>query len=182
MIACIDVGYQQQSALAACITISDWDADAPVASHAVEIEKIEEYEPGAFYKRELPCIKKVLDKLVVMPSIIVVDGYVWLDAKGRKGLGAHLFELLDGAIPIIGVAKTSFATATSAIEVYRGKSSRPLWVTATGIDEIKAAECVRSLHGNYRIPTILKLVDRLSKSEIETIYAMEPFNQDRRSS
>ncbi len=163
MIACIDVGYQERSALAACITISDWTASVPEASHSVIIQNVEEYVPGAFYKRELPCIEAVLQQLIVKPSIIVVDGYVWLDAQGKKGLGAHLFGLLNGVVPVIGVAKTSFATATNAIEVFRGQSSRPLWVTAIGINEFDAAKHVQSMHGSHRIPTILTLVDRLSK-------------------
>jgi deoxyribonuclease V len=100
--------------------------------------------------------------------VIVIDGYVWLDAQGNKGLGAHLFELLNCEIPVIGVAKTSFATATNAIEVFRGQSSRPLWVTAIGTNEFDAAKLVRSMHGNHRIPTILTLVDRLRKSSSKT--------------
>lgn len=168
MIACIDVGYQEKSALAACVTISDWKASAPVASHSVVIQNVEDYVPGSFYKRELPCIEAVLNDLGAKPDAIVIDGYVWLDAQGKKGLGAHLFELLNGEIPVIGVAKTSFATATNAIEVFRGQSSRPLWVTAIGTNEFDAAKLVRSMHGNHRIPTILTLVDRLSKSSSKT--------------
>jgi deoxyribonuclease V len=168
MIACIDVGYQEKSALAACITISDWKASAPLASHSVAIQSVEEYVPGLFYKRELPCIEAVLNDLGAKPDLIVIDGYVWLDTLGKKGLGAHLFEHLNGAIPVIGVAKTSFATATNAIEVFRGQSTRPLWVTAIGPNESDAARFVRSMHGNHRIPTILKLVDQLSKSSRKT--------------
>ncbi len=168
MIACIDVGYQEKSALAACVTISDWKASGPVASHSVIIQNVEDYVPGLFYKRELTCIKAVLNDLGTRPDVIVIDGYVWLDAQGKKGLGAHLFELLNGEIPVIGVAKTSFATATNAIEVFRGQSSRPLWVTAIGTNEFDAAKFVRSMHGNHRIPTILTLVDRLSKSSSST--------------
>jgi deoxyribonuclease V len=168
MIACIDVGYQEKSALAACITISDWKDSAPVTSHTVEIQNVEAYVPGLFYKRELPCIEAVLKDLGAKPDVLVIDGYVWLDAQGKKGLGAHLFELSNSTIPVIGVAKTPFATATNAIEVYRGQSSRPLWVTAIGTSEIDAAKSVESMHGSYRIPTILTLVDRLSKGSSGT--------------
>ena len=42
MIACIDVGYQEKSALAACVTLSDWEASAPVASHSVVSRNVEE--------------------------------------------------------------------------------------------------------------------------------------------
>jgi deoxyribonuclease V len=164
LIACVDVGYQQQSALAACVTISDWGSDTPIDKLTVEIKNVDEYVPGAFYKRELPCIEAVLKQLQATPKLIVVDGYVWLDANGKKGLGAHLFDLLGGGTPVVGIAKTAFATATNAIEVCRGESLRPLWVTAIGTDAGDAADLVRSMHGNHRIPTILSLVDRLSKS------------------
>ncbi len=86
MIACIDVGYQEKSALAACVTISDWKASGPVASHSVIIQNVEDYVPGLFYKRELTCIKAVLNDLGTRPDVIVIDGYVWLDAQGKKGL------------------------------------------------------------------------------------------------
>ncbi len=52
-----------------------------------------------------------------LPRYSVIDGYVWLDDQGKKGLGARLYDALDAQIPVIGVAKTLFATATSAIEV-----------------------------------------------------------------
>ena len=103
-----------------------------------------------------------LDALPIPPRIVVVDGYVWLDEKRRKGLGAHLYDALDKATPVIGVAKTRFATATDAIEVFRGRSKRPLLVTAAGIDPLEAATFVRQMHGNNRVPTALKRVDQLS--------------------
>ena len=126
---------------------------------------VEPYVPGEFYRRELPCLLKVLDQLSERPEVVVIDGYVWLDASGRKGLGGHLFEALNKTVPVIGVAKTRFATATRAIEVLRGSSARPLFVTAAGIDQANAAKCIRRMHGESRIPTLLKRVDRLSRGD-----------------
>lgn len=76
---------------------------------------------------------------------------------------AHLYEALDRRIPVIGVAKTAFLRATNARDVARGSSAKPLFVTAVGMDLDVAAGHVRDMHGTFRIPTLLKLVDRLSR-------------------
>ncbi len=45
----------------------------------------------------------------------------------------------------------------------RDSSKRPLIVTAIGIDESVAAKHIASMHGPYRIPTLLKWADHLSR-------------------
>ena len=50
----------------------------------------------------------MLKRLDALPSVLVVDGYVWLDEDARKGLGAHLFDALAGRAAIVGVAKHAF--------------------------------------------------------------------------
>jgi deoxyribonuclease V len=45
----------------------------------------------------------------------------------------------------------------------RGKSKNPLYVTAVGIDQRLAASYIARMHGKYRIPTLLKTADRISK-------------------
>jgi deoxyribonuclease V len=45
----------------------------------------------------------------------------------------------------------------------RGDSSRPLYVTALGVDVETAAEDVRRMHGRFRLPTMLKRADRLCR-------------------
>ena len=129
MIVCIDVGYREDTARAACIAFDDWDDACSINEYTVDLVGIEPYVPGQFYRRELPCVLAVLDKLPTPPAVIVVDGYVWLDDNGRKGLGVHLYEALNEDTPIVGVAKTRFATATGAVEILRGCSDRPLILT-----------------------------------------------------
>ncbi len=165
MIACIDVGYREESARAACVTFDDWEDAQPNGEHVLDIEKVEPYVPGQFYRRELPCLLAILDELPTTPDVIVIDGYGSLDEQGRKGLGGHLHEALDEKIPVIGVAKTRFATATNAVEILRGTSDRPLLITSTGISQNQAADCIRQMHGPNRIPTLLKHVDQLSRTD-----------------
>lgn len=95
--------------------------------------------------------------------VVVVDGYVWLDGVSVAGLGAHLYQALAHKVVVIGVAKTRFAGAGAAVEVFRGRSTRSLFVTAAGMSAQRAAEHVRSMHGPDRIPTLLKRVDRLCR-------------------
>ena len=163
----LDVTYGSGAAGVACLLADTWTAATP----AMEISRClqcapAEYVPGEFYKRELPLLRAVIDDLTPRPSLLVIDGYVWLGAINAPGLGAHLFEALHAATPIIGVAKTQYRNDTCSERVYRGKSRRPLFVTAVGVETPKAAALVLSMHGKHRMPTLLKHVDRLARSAI----------------
>ena len=129
----------------------------------MRVSPIAAYEPGAFYKRELPCLLAVLE---VSPKVthVVIDGYVWLDTAGTPGLGAHLHAALGGEVPVIGIAKTAYRGSEMASKLERPGSAKPLFVTSIGIEPAEALLRVQRLHGPYRIPTLLKLVDQLSRS------------------
>ncbi|HUY89018.1 MAG TPA: hypothetical protein VMV10_09810 [Pirellulales bacterium] len=64
---------------------------------------------------------------------------------------------------IIGVAKTRFQNAT-AIEITRGESKVPLFITAVGIDPAEAAGDIRKMHGSFRVPTLTKRADQLARA------------------
>ncbi len=64
---------------------------------------------------------------------------------------------------MIGVAKTRFSGAAS-VEVRRGDSQKPLYVTAAGVSAEDAASRISEMHGPFRIPTLLKQVDTLARS------------------
>ncbi len=162
MIACLDVAYGDVGASAGGLTARDWaDANA-LEERVVQVSRVQAYEPGAFFRRELPCLMAVLKSLAPVDTV-VVDGYVWLGNDNKPGLGAHLYKALRERTPVVGVAKTKFKSADSAVEVFRGRSTRPLFVTAAGMSPECAAEHIRSMHGLYRIPTLLKRVDHLCR-------------------
>jgi deoxyinosine 3'endonuclease (endonuclease V) len=165
MIICIDVFYKQDSANAAAVLIEQWSDIKSFKEYILNITEVAEYVSGEFYKRELPCIMQLLahikEKDNLKIDLIVIDGYVWL-SEGRKGLGAHLYEALNKEIPVIGVAKTYFHQ-NNAVEVYRGKSQNPLYISAIGIEIDVIAKSIERMSGEYRIPTILKRVDSLSR-------------------
>lgn len=165
MIVAVDVDYRQDAVVAACVGFETWqDETAVLETTQIFPPNAESYEPGQFYKREMPYLEALIGALPRRPDAIVIDGYVWLDA-GRPGLGAHLHEALHQRIPVVGVAKRSFRDAT-AIEISRGTSNTPLYVTAVGIDSADAARNIAAMHGPHRLPTLLKRVDRLSRESV----------------
>ncbi len=99
--------------------------------------------------------------------VVIIDGYAWLGGQ-RRGLGAHLYEALDKRAAIIGVAKTRFVGADPVALVTRGGSRTPLFVTAAGMDVAEAASQIRAMHGNHRIPTMLKRADQLSRGHLRS--------------
>lgn len=162
MIYCFDTHYFEDKAQTSCIGISDWSSQEVEFELSEIIEGIDDYESGSFYKRELPCLISILKKVELNPKedYLVIDGFVVLDDGGKLGLGGYLFEFLDSNIPVIGVAKNSFATIDRLRkEILRGESTKPLFITALGVDLIEAGQCIERMHGDFRIPTILKLVD-----------------------
>ncbi|MBX7223189.1 MAG: endonuclease V [Blastocatellia bacterium] len=164
LIACMDVDYRKQGAVAACILFDTWTAATPVDEFVKFLTEVEPYEPGKFYKRELPCLMALLEPVKDQLELVIVDGYVWLQDEQTPGLGAKLWEALGKTIPVIGVAKTKFHTAGEiAVEVMRGESKNPQFVTAVGIAPEVAARHIQEMYGEHRIPVMLKRVDRLCR-------------------
>ena len=163
MIACVDVHYRDPGAVAGCVLLRDWPDEHPAAELVERLGRVEPYRSGAFYLRELPGLLAVLRRVTDPLSAVVIDSYVWLGDETAPGLGAHLFEALGRGVPVVGVAKSRFRSATAAVAVTRGGSARPLFVSAAGIPLDQAAGHVRAMHGPFRLPTALKRVDRLCR-------------------
>jgi len=157
----VDVQYHDDgTARAGGVTYADPAFTALVEDTVVDLDHVEPYVPGEFYRRELPAIRAVLARRP-LPDLLIVDGYVDLDPDGRPGLGARVHAEWD--IPVVGVAKTAFHAATHAIPVRRGEASRPLYVTAAGLPREEAAEMVAAMAGRYRLPDALRRVDALAR-------------------
>lgn len=126
---------------------------------------MEDYVSGEFYKRELPCIESIFQKDNLNDiEAVIIDGHIYIDDDGMFGLGVYTWESLDRKIPVIGVAKNSFFKNKNTVKgVFRGKSKKPLYVSSIGIDLDIAVNLIKNMKGNYRIPTILKELDRITK-------------------
>lgn len=162
MIAALDAAYDGGAGFGACALFETWDAALPCALHKVRLDAVAAYEPGAFYRRELPVLAAALKAAQAKPAAVLIDGYVWL-GRYRRGLGAHLFEAIDGASPVIGLAKTKFSDDDWSLRVLRGRSVRPLYVTAAGMTVEEAAGRVAAMAGAGRIPLMMNCADRAAR-------------------
>lgn len=161
----VDVQYLDDGgAQAALVVAEDASFATLVEERTVLVEEVAAYRPGHFYERELPALEQVLTGVAPL-DLLIVDGYVDLDPEGSPGLGAHVASA--GLAPIVvGVAKTRFRTATHAAEVLRGLSTRPLYVTASGMPVDAAAALVHAMAGEARFPDALRRVDRLARGAV----------------
>lgn len=167
-IACLDAAYSDEAAGVACAICDHWQAETAsrIVTRSLALSA-QAYEPGAFYKRELPLLIEILSQFTEPIGAIVIDGYVWLgEGKTMPGLGARLFQELGANVAVIGVAKNPFKGDDWSVPVLRGMSERPLFVTAAGIDVAEAARRICSMHGEHRIPTILGMADRAAKDAV----------------
>ena len=160
--AAVDVHYLPAGgARAAAVLAADAAFAHVLAERTAVVPRVAPYRPGEFYLRELPPLRAVLEGLSGL-GLLVVDGYADLDPAGRPGLGAHAHA--EFGIPVIGVAKSRFRTATHAVPVLRGSSASPLFVTAAGMPTADAADLVRRMAGRYRLPDALRRADTLART------------------
>jgi deoxyribonuclease V len=160
--AAVDVHYLSTGgARAAAVLAADAAFAHVLAERTALVPRLPPYRPGEFYLRELPPLRSVLEDLSGL-RLLVVDGYADLDPGGRPGLGAHAHA--EFGIPVIGMAKSRFRTATHTVPVVRRSSGRPLFVTAAGMPSADAADLVRRMAGRYRLPDALRRADTLART------------------
>lgn len=155
-----DVYYGESQVSAAGLLIDKWEASTACQEFLYRAGQAEQYVPGEFYLRELPPLLQLLSPI---PSFdcVVVDAHVWLQ-KDRPGCGYYLWKSLNKKVPVIGVAKNAFHLGI-AKPLFRGTSRKPLYVSSVGIEVETAVAHIAQMHGSYRIPTLLKQVDHLSR-------------------
>jgi deoxyribonuclease V len=163
MILAVDVDYRDSDAYIGGVTFEHWTDNNEKETFVSFLDNIHEYIPGQFYLRELPCILKLIEEHKLMPKYIVIDGFVSLDGEGKPGLGKYLYDALNNKVAIIGVAKKNLKGIPAACKIYRGRSKNPLYITSAGITLDDAKKFIRSMHGYYRVPTLLKKVDQVSR-------------------
>jgi deoxyribonuclease V len=162
MKAALDVFYSGGQSHAACVVFEAWFDAAATETFRTEVFDVRPYRPGRFFERELEPLLAVLELSGERFGHIVIDGYVHLK-EGAKGLGAHLQSALSYPAVVIGVAKSPLAIADRFVPVHRGRSSKPLFISATGCSVDEAASAIAAMHGPYRIPTLLRLADRIAR-------------------
>ena len=163
----VDAYYAGSKAKVVGVLFENFSDEKPIKTISKVVGDVAPYESGSFYKRELPCIVSLLQDLDVRDiSLIVIDGFVYLDDEGRYGLDGHLYERLERRAQIVGVAKLPFKSSCKFVrEICRGRSKRPLFVSAAGTNLDEAAQLVKGMSGEFRLPSLLKILDDETKTE-----------------
>lgn len=48
----------------------------------------------------------------------------------------------------------------NVVKIFRGNIERPLYISSVGYDLSLSAEFIKKMHGNYRFPTLLRILDQ----------------------
>lgn len=167
MLLCTDVQYYDEKDIASVAggLFQKWTDDDFLRTIKLPCYNIQPYEPGEFYKRELPCLIKLIKQIEEPLEAIIVDGYVCLGKDMHPGLGQYLWDSLEQKVPIIGIAKAEYRGTPYSCEILRPNSIKPLYVTVTSdISLAIAKKHVLSMSGGFRIPTLLKKVDQIART------------------
>lgn len=161
------IHFEADGALAAAVAFEGWDAPEALRSFTTRIAHAEKKtaKRGEPDLRELPCMLQLLREHGLEPEVILIAGFVHLDAAESAGLGRHLFHALGGRTAVIGVSKVALplGETPAQFELFREEETAPLIITCAGIDLGAAKARLRGMHGKRRMPTLLKLVARLAK-------------------
>lgn len=160
----IAVHFDGVQALVAAVAFEAWDAPEATKTWRSHIAQVEKAGRGELDLSELACVMQLLREHKLEPELILIDGFVHLDADETPGLGQHLFHTLGSNTPVIGVSKTSRPGLSAQFEMMREEEAKPLTVTCAGIDIGAAKARLRAMHGRKRVPTLMKLAARLAKS------------------
>ncbi|AOS63461.1 endonuclease V [Actinoalloteichus hymeniacidonis] len=99
----LDVAYRDGDALVAVVTVLDIATLAVLDSVVLRSTTTFPYVPGLFAFREAPALLRALERLTVLPDVLLCDGQ-GLAHPRRFGLACHLGVLTE--LPSIGVGKT----------------------------------------------------------------------------
>ncbi|WP_412468368.1 endonuclease V [Pedobacter sp. KLB.chiD] len=167
MVLALDVHYKDDASAKSVGILFNWNDVQPKEILIEYVRETEEYIPGEFYKRELPCLLKTIERVNLADlQGIVIDGYIYINNEKGFGLGGHLWQTLNKQIPIIGVAKNFYHGNTKTVQqIYRGESKKPLYISSVGIDLELASNLIEQMKGEFRIPDLLKQLDVITKQE-----------------
>ncbi len=180
-VAGLDVGLEEEGTVARAAVVVLSLPGLEVADQALARRPVEfPYVPGLLSFREVPALLAALDKLSVLPDVLLCDGQ-GLAHPRRFGLACHLGVLLD--VPAIGVAKSRLVgshdepgdgrgdwtpllhrgeTVGAALRTRPG--CKPLYVSLGHRISLETAiATVMRCTTRYRLPETTRAADKLSK-------------------
>lgn len=142
------------------------------------------YIPGFLSFREIPALLEALEKLHIMPDLILCDGQGIAHPR-RLGIAAHLGVLLD--LPAIGVAKSLLLGKHGEVPQEKGSwtpledqgeiigsvlrsrvNVKPLYISiGHRISLPTAIDYVTNCLGKYRLPEPTRIADKLASGKLQ---------------
>ena len=174
----VDVGFPGGVTRAA-VAVFDYPDMRLVDSAIVEQATTYPYIPGLLSFREVPAVISALEKLHVLPDVLMVDGQGIAHPR-RIGLASHIGVLLDS--PTIGCAKSVLVGRYEALDEAYGSMSelrdgdevigmvvrsrykvKPVVVSVGHrVDLQSAVELVLTCTRGYRLPEPTRQADKLA--------------------
>ena len=174
MIFAVDVSYKDDVATANGIVFAGWSSRKALKFYSLIVEgDIPPYTSGQFSARELPIILALLSKVKEDIDVIIIDGYVY---KDEGGMGLDLWKRLGKRYAVVGIAKSE-SKNTECIETHRRKAKKPIYISACGIGLTDVVKKIKAMHGEHRIPTLIKRVDRQKILAPTAVYSWEEIFQ-----
>lgn len=131
-VAGVDIGFQDNYRITkAAIVILKFPSLELIESATIETPTTFPYIPGYLSFREIPAILKVMEKVNIIPDLILCDGQGYAHPR-RFGLACHLGVILD--LPTIGVAKKRLIGKHDEVSINKGS-----WQYLKDKDEIIGA-------------------------------------------
>ena len=165
----MDVHMEGDAARVGAVAFDDWPAAEGTRNYSLAIAHVEKPAKGELDLRALPWLIQLMEANGLQPEVIVLDGFVHVDAQDTPGLGRRLHDALAGRSAVIGVSKSVFKGSDTPDQfcVFREDETPPLVVTCAGIDLGAAKARVRMMHGRKRVPTLVKLAARIAKGSVD---------------
>ncbi|HEY9810147.1 MAG TPA: deoxyribonuclease V [Halomicronema sp.] len=182
-VAGIDVGYDPKNQISKAAVAILTFPDLQQKEHAIATTKTTfPYIPGYLSFREIPAVLEALEKLSIIPDLLLCDGQGIAHPR-RFGLACHIGVLTN--IPAIGVAKTRFIGEHDTVPEPRGSwqplhdqseiigavlrtrtATKPLYISiGHKITLTTALEYVLKCTPKYRLPETTRTADYLASSK-----------------
>ena len=184
-VAGVDVGFEEDGAISqAAVAVLSFP-DLQLRENAIASRPTTfPYIPGFLSFREVPVVLDALEKISIIPDLILCDGQGIAHPR-RFGLACHLGVLTD--IPTIGVAKSRFIGDHEELPENKGNwqplshdgeiigavvrtrtGVKPVYVSiGHRISLLTAIDYVLRCTSKYRLPETTRWADQLASKRIE---------------
>lgn len=161
----VNINFQESVDTVAGVLFTKWGSGRAESVLISNVENTESYIGGEIFGRELKIVNTLLEQCKAKPDYILLNGLVYSDGHSEPGFGKRLFDELGGDVSVIGVMQKQIKGLPEECQLCRGESGTPLFVTSVGVELMKAKELITSMHGKFRLPTLLKLAEKKSRGK-----------------